>query len=52
MKITLSAIKPRNPLAHLARFRCAGSHRAAGGSVRQQASRAMQRELDRLKQSP
>ncbi len=52
MKITLNGFKPRNPLARLARLRNAGSHRAAGGSLRQRASRDMQRELDRMKQSP
>ena len=55
MKITLNALnalKPRNPLTRLGRLRHAGSHRAAGGAMRQQASRAMQRELDRMKQSP
>ncbi len=52
MKITLNALKPRNPLARLARMRNAGSHRVQGGAMRSQASRAMQRELDRLKQSP
>jgi len=52
MKITLNALKPRNPLTRLARLRNAGSHRTAGGAMRQQASRDMRRELDRLKQSP
>ena len=55
MKITLNALnalKPRNPLVRLARLRHAGAHRAAGGAMRQQASRAVQRELDRMNKSP
>ena len=50
--ITLTAPKPRNPLVRLARSRHAGSHRVAGGAMRQHANRVMQRELDRMKHSP
>ena len=52
MKITLNALKPRNPLARLGRLRHAGSHRTEGGAMRQQSMRALKRELDRMKHSP
>ncbi len=52
MKITLIQPKPRNPLAVPARLRRAGSHRPQHASLRQQANRAMQRELERMKPSP
>ena len=52
MKITLTALKPRNPIVAHARFRRAGSHRIGGRSARQQACRMLQRELDRMKHSP
>ncbi len=52
MKITLNQPKPRNPLAVAARMRRAGSHRPLPASQRQQAHRALQRELERLKPSP
>ena len=50
--ITLITPTPRNPLVRLARSRHAGSHRVAGGAMRQHANRVMQRELDRMKHSP
>jgi hypothetical protein len=52
MKTTLKHRPHRNPLVALARFRKAGSHRMLGGSQRQQAARALQREMERMKQSP
>ena len=51
MKIIKQA-KPRNLLAVAARLRRAGSHRPQPASQRQQAQRALQRELERLKPSP
>ncbi len=52
MKITVTAQKPRNPIVAHARFRRAGSHRPGGSASRQEASRMLQRELERLKRSP
>jgi hypothetical protein len=52
MKITVAPRKPRNPLATLARRRRAGSHRAGGTRLRQQAQRAMKRELELMKHIP
>jgi hypothetical protein len=52
MKITLNTRPARNPLVAPMRFRKAGSHRSLGGSQRQQAVRALQREVERLKPSP
>ena len=48
MKITVTPRKPRNPLIAAARFRQAGSHRSDGRSRRQQAGRAVGRELDQM----
>ena len=50
MKITVNTRKPRNPLVASAHFRRAGEHRPRGGSMRQQAGRALRRELDHFKQ--
>lgn len=52
MNITTTLPKPRNHLAALARRRRAGSHRPGATSQRQQAHRALKRELDRMKHSP
>lgn len=52
MKITLPARKPRNPLVAPARLRLAGSHRTTGGAQRQQARRALRRELIQMTHSP
>lgn len=52
MKIKLTHRPIRNPLVAATRFRHAGSHRSLGGSLRQQASRALQREVERIKHSP
>ncbi len=52
MKITVTHRKPRNPVVAHAHFRRAGSHRLGGGASRQQASRLLQRELERMKHSP
>lgn len=49
MKITVHQAKPRNPVVAHAHFRRAGSHQPGGRSLRQQAGRALMRELDRLK---
>lgn len=46
-KITVTVRKPRNPLVAPAHFRRAGSHRQ-GGAPRQDARRALRRELDQL----
>lgn len=48
MKITLNPRKPRNPLVAPAHFRRAGTHQPRGGSMRQQSSRTLRRELDQL----
>ena len=48
MKITVSTRKPRNPLVAPAHFRRAGMHRACGGAIRQQAGRALRREIDQF----
>lgn len=52
MKMTVTNLKPRNPLVAPARFRRAGSHRPRAGAVRQQAGRTLQRELDAMQRSP
>jgi hypothetical protein len=52
MKITLTALKPRNPLIAPARLRRAGSHQLGARSMRQQAGRALRRELTQMKHSP
>ena len=52
MKIHVPTLKPRNPLVAAARLRQAGSHRPSAGALRQQAGRALRRELDHWKQSP
>jgi hypothetical protein len=50
MKITTTALKPRNPLVAPAHFRRAGSHQPGGRAMRRQGGRALQRELNQLKQ--
>jgi hypothetical protein len=50
MKITVNTLKPRNPLVAHAHFRRAGSHQSGGRSMRQDAGRALKRELDQMKQ--
>ena len=45
MKITLSALKPRNPLVAAARQRLAGAHRRSASAKRQCAQRALRREM-------
>ena len=52
MKITLKPAKPRNPFVVDSLRRSAGSHRASGRSCRQQAQRALRREVDCLRPSP
>ena len=46
--IVINARKPRNPYVAAGRFRRAGTHDAARLSERQQARRALKRELDAL----
>ncbi len=46
--LTLAVRKPRNPLVAAAHLRLAGRHQRSGSSARQQASRAVQRELRQL----
>jgi len=50
MKITVTNLKPRNPLVAPAHFRRAGSHRSGGRAMRRQGSRVLRRELDQMKQ--
>ena len=52
MKHRLVTPKPRNPLALPARQRLAGPHRTSAGALRQQARRALQREIERSRPSP
>lgn len=52
MKITLTTLKPRNPLVALARFRRAGSHQPGARAQRCEAKRALRHELQQLKHSP
>ncbi|MBX3622713.1 MAG: hypothetical protein KF891_22315 [Rhizobacter sp.] len=55
MKITLTAVKPRNPLVAAARTRRAGIHRPTRGALRQTLNRSLRHEvdqLDRRKDSP
>lgn len=49
MKISLNLPRPRNPLALAARSRRAGAHRPGTGALRQQARRALRRDLDSMK---
>jgi hypothetical protein len=52
MKMTLPTFKPRNPLALAARQRVAGAHQRSASALRQQARRALHRELQHLRHSP
>ena len=45
MKLIVKTMKPRNPLVGPSRRRLAGSHRASRGGMRQEAERAVRREL-------
>lgn len=45
LTITLAALQPRNPFATAARLRPSGMHRTSRHGLRQQARRALQREL-------
>jgi hypothetical protein len=51
MKITLKNLKPRNPLVALSLHRQAGSHRSSQGACRQQAARALRREIESVASS-
>lgn len=52
MKITIHALKPRNPLVAHARFRRCGSHQPSASSLRQQAGRSLKRELEHINHYP
>ena len=52
MKLTLKNLKPRNPFVVAGLRRVAGAHRLGADSRRQQASRDLRREVDRLRYSP
>lgn len=52
MKLTLKNPKPRNPFVAASLRRVAGSHRPTTGARRQQATRELRRELNRLRHSP
>ncbi len=52
MKISIVPLRPRNPMVAPARFRHAGVHQSAVRSPRQQARRALKRELDQMNRSP
>ena len=52
MKLMLKTLKPRNPFVVASLRRKAGTHLASGGAQRQQARRALQMEIDRLRPSP
>ena len=45
MKITLSRLKPRNPLVAAARLRRAGAHRRSASAERQRARLALRHAL-------
>lgn len=51
-KFTISTPKPRNPLVAAGLQRRAGSHRPSGSALRQQAQKALRRDLHRLQDSP
>ena len=48
MTTTITSRKPRNPMVAPAHFRRAGMHQPRGGAVRQQAGRALRREIDQF----
>ena len=52
MKLMLKNSKPRNPFVAASLRRAEGSHRSSTGARRRQASRELQREVDRLRYSP
>ena len=52
MKFTIRLSKPRNPLVVAALQRRAGAHRRSASAQRQQADRALRRELQRERPSP
>lgn len=56
MKLTIKTTKPRNPFVAASLHRAAGSHRPGTAAARQQAQRALRRELaepaERLRPSP
>lgn len=48
MKVAVKLRKARNPLVAVVRFRHAGSHQKMPHALRQEAKRALQRELGQL----
>lgn len=52
MKLSLSNLKPRNPFVVAGLRRAAGSHRSGGGALRQRATHALRKEVERLRHSP
>ena len=48
MKITVHAVRPRNPLVAAARRRKAGSHRRSNASNRQRQARAMAHDIQKM----
>ena len=46
MKITLNALKPRNPFVAASLRRMAGAHRNGNGARRQQARRELRQAVD------
>jgi hypothetical protein len=52
MKIQIKNLKPRNPFVAASLRRMAGSHTPGNRARRQQASRELQREIERLRPSP
>jgi hypothetical protein len=56
MKLTIKTTKPRNPYVAASLRRVAGAHRSTASAQRQQAQRALRREMadpgDRTRPSP
>jgi hypothetical protein len=52
VKLNLKTLKPRNPFVAASLRRAAGAHRSGTGAIRQQATRELRREIDRLRPSP
>ena len=48
MKITITTLKPRNPLVAPTRLRQAGRHQPTGGAHRQSVARQLRRELQQF----
>lgn len=48
MKLILKTVKPRNPFVAASLRRNAGAHRSGAGARRQQAERALRKEVNHL----